>query len=154
MYQPSSRFMKYKRRAYWPAITLLTLIGFLSHSFGQVNTSIADQEPNSSSALPTVLGAADLSDKGLPTDPSAGSAEDPQESANGSNDSPGIPLSGNFFQRLGQFYLQDWNGTNVSTVLPPKRGLPVPINSPPFPFSDWGYGGSPDIGAADGNTYP
>ena len=154
MYQPSSRFMKYKRRANWPLITLLASCGFLSHCLGQVNTPTAAHEPNTPSSLPTVWGAADLSDKGLSADPSAGSAGDPQKSASGQNTSAGIPLSGNFFQRLGQFYLQDWNGTNVTTPLPLKRGLPAPIDSPPFPFSDWGYGGSPDIGAPDGNTYP
>ena len=154
MYQPSARFMKYKRRAHWPVITLLASCGFLSHCFGQVNTPTADHEPNTPSALPTVSGAADLSDKGLPANPSAGTADNPQKSASGQNTSAGIPLSGTFFQRLGQFYLQDWNGTNVTTPLPPKRGLPAPIDSPPFPFSDWGYGGSSDIGAPDGNTYP
>jgi hypothetical protein len=35
-----------------------------------------------------------------------------------------------------------------------KRGLPAPLDAPPFPFSDWTYGGAPDIGAPDGNTYP
>jgi hypothetical protein len=146
--------MKYKRRANWPVITLLASCGLLSHCFGQVNTPTADHEPDTPSALPTFSGTADLSDKGIPDDPSAGSADDPQKSASGQNTSAGIPLSGNFFQRLGQFYLQDWNGTNVTTPLPPKRGLPAPIDSPPFPFSDWGYGGSSDIGAPDGNTYP
>ena len=63
-------------------------------------------------------------------------------------------LKGNFFQRLVQFYQQDWAGTNPSTPLPPKRGLPAPLDSPPFPSSDWIYGGAPDLGAPDGNTYP
>jgi putative OmpL-like beta-barrel porin-2 len=63
-------------------------------------------------------------------------------------------LKGNFFQRLVQFYQQDWAGTNPSTPLPAKRGLPAPIDSPPFPSSDWIYGGAPDLGAPDGNTYP
>lgn len=63
-------------------------------------------------------------------------------------------LKGNFFQRLSQFYRQDWAGTNPASPSPDKRGLPAPIDSPPFPFSDWGYGGSPNIGAPDGNTYP
>ena len=85
MYQPSARFMKYKRRAHWPVITLLASCGFFSHCFGQVNTPTADHEPNTPSALPTVSGAADLSDKGLPADPSAGSADDPQKSASGQN---------------------------------------------------------------------
>ena len=63
-------------------------------------------------------------------------------------------LKGNFFQRLAQFYSQDWAGTSPSGPSLTKRGLPPPLDSPPFPFSDWGYGGSPDIGAPDGNTYP
>jgi hypothetical protein len=63
-------------------------------------------------------------------------------------------LTGNFFHRLVQFYKQDWAGTNPAGPSPSKRGLPAPLDSPPFPFSDWGYGGSPDIGAPDGNTYP
>lgn len=53
-----------------------------------------------------------------------------------------------------KFYVQDWNGTASSSPTPAKRGLAAPLDSPPFPFSDWGYGGSPDIGAPDGNTYP
>ncbi len=84
---------------------------------------------------------------------------DPQstaQSANGqtSGVNKNYVLRGNFFQRLVQFYQQDWAGTNPSTPLPPKRGLPAPLDSPPFPSSDWIYGGAPDIGAPDGNTYP
>jgi putative OmpL-like beta-barrel porin-2 len=63
-------------------------------------------------------------------------------------------LKGNFFQRLGQFYSQDWAGTNPAGPTPTKRGLPAAEDSPPFPFSDWTYGGAPDIGAPDTNTYP
>jgi hypothetical protein len=78
------------------------------------------------------------------------------QSANGqtSGINKNYALRGNFFQRLVQFYQQDWAGTNPSTPLPPKRGLPAPLDSPPFPSSDWIYGGAPDIGAPDGNTYP
>src|SRR5580700_7204160 len=83
----------------------------------------------------------------------------PQSSAQSANgQTSGINknyvLRGNFFQRLVQFYQQDWAGTNPSTPLPPKRGLPAPLDSPPFPSSDWIYGGAPDIGTPDGNTYP
>jgi hypothetical protein len=37
-----------------------------------------------------------------------------------------------------------------------KRALPEETRPPhaPFPFSDWTYGGAPDIGAPDCNTYP
>jgi hypothetical protein len=84
---------------------------------------------------------------------------DPQEPEHPTNQpssgtNSNYTLKGNFFQRLGQFYRQDWAGTNPAGPAPAKRGLPAPIDSPPFPFSDWGYGGSPDIGAPDGNTYP
>jgi hypothetical protein len=63
-------------------------------------------------------------------------------------------LRGNFFQRLAQFYKQDWVGKNPTTASPAKRGLLAPLDSPPFPSADWIYGGAPDIGAPDGNTYP
>jgi hypothetical protein len=84
---------------------------------------------------------------------------DPQNTAGpASGQTSGInknyTLKGNFFQRLVQFYQQDWAGTNPSTPLPSKRGLPAPLDSPPFPSSDWIYGGAPDLGAPDGNTYP
>ena len=32
--------------------------------------------------------------------------------------------------------------------------MPSPLDSPPLPSSDWSYGGSPDIGAPDTNSYP
>lgn len=61
----------------------------------------------------------------------------------------------NFFERWGKFYSDDWGGKNVSSnPAPQKRGIPAPLNSPPFPNSDWTYGGSQDIGAPDGNVYP
>ena len=63
-------------------------------------------------------------------------------------------LEGNFFQRLAQFYRQDWAGTNPAAPAVKKRGLQAPLDSPPFPSSDWIYGGAPDIGAPDGNSYP
>lgn len=81
-----------------------------------------------------------------------GAAQSTSGQASGINNN--YVLKGNFFQRLVQFYRQDWAGTNPSTPLPAKRGLPAPLDSPPFPSSDWGYGGAPNIGAPDGNTYP
>jgi hypothetical protein len=71
-----------------------------------------------------------------------------------SNSSSNDALTGNFFERLVQFYKQDWAGKNPAGPSPAKRGLPAPLDSPPFPSSDWIYGGAPDIGAPDGNTYP
>jgi hypothetical protein len=96
--------------------------------------------------------------------PSSQGGADPQQTAKqqtpqpANGQSPAAPsdqaLTGSLFNRLAQFYSQDWAGTNPAGPSVTKRGLPAPLNSPPFPFSDWTYGGAPDIGAPDGNTYP
>lgn len=62
-----------------------------------------------------------------------------------------------FFTRLGHAYLDDWTGTISGAPpapQPTRRGTPAPINSPPFPSSDWPIGGTVVIGAPDGQTYP
>jgi hypothetical protein len=91
--------------------------------------------------------------------PSSPETPDPQQTAPAPNgQTPALDshhtLTGNFSHRLVQFYGQDWAGTNPAGPSVTKRGLPAPVDSPPFPFSDWTYGGAPDIGAPDGNTYP
>jgi Putative beta-barrel porin-2, OmpL-like. bbp2 len=55
-------------------------------------------------------------------------------------------LQGNIFQRFFGAYKADWTGTTPSGPTPPRRGFPSPVTNPPFPFSDWPYGGSPTIG--------
>jgi hypothetical protein len=62
--------------------------------------------------------------------------------------------AGNFFERLGRFYIDDWTGRLPASATVAKRGLTAPLDSGPFPNADWGYGGSPDIGAPDENVYP
>ena len=68
------------------------------------------------------------------------------------------PASGTFFHRLVDFYRTDWNGTAATAAAAapaaPRRGVPSPLSSPPFPSADWSYGGSPTIGESDGNSYP
>jgi hypothetical protein len=59
-----------------------------------------------------------------------------------------------FLKRLAQAYAKDWRGAVESGPGPPSRTLPSPLNSPPFPNSDWSYGGSPEIGAPDTNVPP
>ena len=59
-----------------------------------------------------------------------------------------------FLKRLSQAYVKDWQGAGASGPEPPRRTLPSPLNSPPFPNSDWSYGGSPEIGAPDTNVPP
>lgn len=59
-----------------------------------------------------------------------------------------------FLRRLLRAYADDWKGTAASGPEPARRGAPSPLNSPPFPSSDWSYGGAPDIGAPDTNVPP
>ena len=56
--------------------------------------------------------------------------------------------------RWADFYRQDWSGTAAFSPAPARRGLPSPLDSPPFPNADWSYGGSPTIGEPDTNSYP
>jgi hypothetical protein len=67
---------------------------------------------------------------------------------------PAPSLSGDFGHRLALFYSEDWKGTLPASPSPERRGLPSPLDSAPFPSSDWSYGGSPDLGAPDSNVYP
>jgi Putative beta-barrel porin-2, OmpL-like. bbp2 len=59
-----------------------------------------------------------------------------------------------FFARWADYYKQDWTGKLPASPTPARRGLPSPLDSPPFPSADWSYGGSPVIGEPDGNSYP
>jgi hypothetical protein len=47
-----------------------------------------------------------------------------------------------FFRRLFKAYADDWKVSSSSEAAPPFRGDPSPVAGPPFPFSDWPYGGS------------
>jgi Putative beta-barrel porin-2, OmpL-like. bbp2 len=61
-----------------------------------------------------------------------------------------------FVASLADFYKQDWHpDPNAPSSTPaPRRGLPQPLDSPPFPSADWSYGGSPTLGEPDANSYP
>jgi len=67
---------------------------------------------------------------------------------------PSVAEPKSFFARWADFYRQDWSPTPASSPAPARRGLPSPLDSPPFPNSDWSYGGSPVIGEPDTNIYP
>ena len=67
---------------------------------------------------------------------------------------PQAAESKGFWGRWAGFYREDWHPTQPAGPAPPRRGLPSPLDSPPFPNADWSYGGSPTIGEADGNSYP
>ena len=53
----------------------------------------------------------------------------------------------NFFVRLAHAYRNDWKQTDDSDPETKRRGYAAPVDGPPFPFSDWPYGGSPVLGA-------
>jgi hypothetical protein len=80
------------------------------------------------------------------------SAQQPAATPLPDNPTPQPPRS--FFGRLLEFYREDWHGTAAQGPPLPRRGLPSPLESPPFPNSDWSYGGAPVIGEADTNSYP
>jgi hypothetical protein len=71
-----------------------------------------------------------------------------------------VRVPNRFTARLLDFYRTDWGikstppGPTSSDPGPARRGLPSPLDSPPFPNSDWSYGGSPVIGEPDGQSYP
>jgi hypothetical protein len=77
-----------------------------------------------------------------------------QEPAGNSSTAAPTMLHGNFLQRLGGFYWADWRGKLPASPAPKRRMLDAPLDSSPFPSSDWGYGGSPAIGVPDSNIYP
>ena len=69
------------------------------------------------------------------------------------------PHRDNLLVRWGRFYREDWFPAPAvpgapASVAPARRGLPSPLDSPPFPNADWSYGGAPVIGEPDTGTYP
>lgn len=64
------------------------------------------------------------------------------------------PAHPDFVKRLYRAYRDDWKATPASGPEPLRRAVASPLNSPPFPDSDWSYGGAPVIGAPDTNVPP
>jgi len=75
--------------------------------------------------------------------PAAASESAPAKDAGGAivTPTPAAP-TGNFFQRLAKAYSDDWKELPSSDATPAFRSTPSPVEGPPFPFSDWPYGGS------------
>jgi hypothetical protein len=65
-----------------------------------------------------------------------------------------LGASERFLKRLRQAYVEDWKPTADSGPEPARRALPSPLPSPPFPNSDWSYGGSSVIGVPDTSVPP
>ncbi len=83
------------------------------------------------------------------TSTSALSTFDPQ----GAAVPPAVQQDQNFFKRLAAAYREDWHPTQPAGPDPARRGNPSPLDSPPFPSSDYSVGGTPVIGAPDTQTY-
>ncbi len=60
-----------------------------------------------------------------------------------------------FVHRLATAYMGDWSPAPAAPAAPTpeRRGFSAPLNSPPFPGSDYSVGGTPTIGAPDTQTY-
>ena len=59
-----------------------------------------------------------------------------------------------FYLRLADAYQADWHPATSSDPAPTRRGYPAPLDSPPFPSTDYSVGGTPILGAPDTQTYP
>lgn len=102
----------------------LILVGTAAHSFGQApDKNNSPQQADNAAANPS------------------SPAAEPQEKKSSSASSQ------NFFRRLAKAYADDWKPASSGDEAAPKfRGTPSPVDGPPFPFSDWPYGGSVVIG--------
>lgn len=96
------------------------------------------------------LALADNSTAASGLTPAGGSDASAPQASSGSAPAPsfGEAQTGGFFRRLAKAYTDDWKGQPASGPDPPHRGFPAPESNPPYPFTDWPYGGSVDIGAA------
>lgn len=104
-------------------LALAVTLGVSCVAFAQTNpTNIPGPQPAVASVLPSSDGASPVAS----TAAAAAAA----------------PSPGNFFQRFAKAYADDWKAAPSTDAGPKFRGTPSPVDGPPFPFSDWPYGGS------------
>lgn len=131
-------FMHRRSIAFVLALLATALVAHAQENSDQGRTD-QNSAPNSSRSSSSEMAAA------LP--------DSPQQSADA--EAPTLPpVRRNFFQRLSSAYRDDWWPTAPAAAPPKRRGFPAPLDSPPFPGSDYSVGGTPIIGAPDGQTYP
>ena len=82
---------------------------------------------------------------GAAADASVGGTADPARNTT---------ASGNFFQRLGHAYWNDWHPPQAESTPAAFRGYPAPVSNPPFPFTVWPMGGTVNIGYPGSTAYP
>ncbi|AFL88529.1 Protein of unknown function (DUF1597) [Terriglobus roseus DSM 18391] len=120
--------------------TVATTAAFLQYPINMQAQTAVNQMSSSVVSTDVLDGSSDVVE-GKPPQGGAAAGEAPSS-------------GGNFFRRLGHFYGQDWAGTAPATPPAVRRALDAPLDSAPFPSSDWGYGGSPLLGVPDSNVYP
>ena len=85
------------------------------------------------------------------------SFEDPTYNfTSGTQDPKPATPAPNFFHRLASAYHDDWfpDPNAPASPAPKRRGYDGPLDSTPFPGTDYSVGGTPTIGAPDTQTYP
>jgi hypothetical protein len=137
-------------------------------AFAQPASSNDQQMPQPSRTELTaeVDGIAPLGDPPVADDPQVASASQTpsQEASPGSSDVPApaanaIPRTAptapqGFWSRLVKAYADDWHPGPDTGPAPKYRGYPMPVSSPPFPFSVWPIGGTVWIGYPNATAYP
>jgi len=122
----------------------------LTCTIATAQTAVASADQSQAADTAASAGVPNLNAIGAPGDDSSSTADAQPAAQSSSTTPPADPsagvLEGNFFNRLVNAYKEDWAGTTPSGPTPARRGLPAPVTNPPFPFSDWPYGGSPTIG--------
>lgn len=98
---------------------------FLVCAAGSAMAQEADQVNESVSENPAVAVAPATDGGGENTNPLVPS-ELEQQGAPAAAPAQGSGLHGNFFERLGQFYKEDWTGKLPSSPTPPRRPLDAP----------------------------
>jgi hypothetical protein len=81
-------------------------------------------------------------------------AQDQNVTTSSEATSSSVPAPSSFFIRFADAYKEDWKPTQPEAPGPVRRGFPAPLDSPPFPSSDYSVGGTSVIGAPDTQSYP
>lgn len=69
------------------------------------------------------------------------------------SDQPSAEVAKHFLARFANAYKEDWHPTAPAGPAPARRGYDGPLDSVPFPSSDYSVGGTPVIGAPDTQSY-
>jgi len=71
----------------------------------------------------------------------------PDETTSSTSGNQKLTPSNNFFARLSDAYKEDWFLAQATSPAPTRRGHDAPLDSTPFPSSDYSVGGTPVVGA-------